>query len=62
MGRGEKVGKIIITNLTDLTDFSAIIRAGLYLAGEKDQATEGGFKLRVGVDRWGNTAVKITNG
>lgn len=56
------MGKIIITNLTDLTDFSAIIRAGLYLAGEKDQATEGGFKLRVGVDRWGNTAVKITNG
>lgn len=55
------MGKIIITNLTDLTDFSAVIRAGLYLAGERNQATESGFKFHVGEDIRGNVTVKVTN-
>lgn len=41
------LGSIKVKNRTTLTDFSALIRVGLYLAGEVEQATENGFSFQV---------------
>ena len=53
------MGNIKVRNRTTLTDFSALIRVGLYLAGEVEQATENGFDFRVGGNEVG-TIVTIT--
>ncbi len=50
---------IKVKNRTTLTDFSALIRVGLYLAGEVDQATENGFSFQVNGSEVG-TIVTIT--
>lgn len=62
MCRSEEVrtlGNIKVKNRTTLTDFSALIRVGLYLAGEVDQATENGFSFQVNGNEVG-TIVTIT--
>lgn len=41
------LGKITVKNLTTLTDFSALIRAGMFLAGRTDEAEEGGFRFEM---------------
>ncbi len=53
------LGNIKVKNRTTLTDFSALIRVGLYLAGEVDQATENGFSFQVNGNEVG-TIVTIT--
>lgn len=53
------MGNIKVKNRTNLTDFSALIRVGLYLAGEVDQATENGFSFQVNGSEVG-TIVTIT--
>lgn len=53
------MGNIKVKNMTTLTDFSALIRVGLYLAGEVDQATENGFSFQVNGSEVG-TIVTIT--
>ena len=53
------MGNIKVKNRTTLTDFSALIRVGLYLAGEVDQATENGFSFQVNGSEVG-TIVTIT--
>lgn len=53
-------GKITVKNFTTLTDFSALCRASLYLAGRKDEATENGIMIKVSETRRGGTTVKIT--
>lgn len=53
------MGNIKVKNRTTLTDFSALIRVGLYLAGEVDQATENGFSFQVNWSEVG-TIVTIT--
>mgnify|MGYP004487666065 FL=1 len=60
--RSEEVrtlGNIKVKNRTTLTDFSALIRVGLYLAGEVNQATENGFSFQVNGNEVG-TIVTIT--
>ena len=41
------LGTIKVKNRTTLTDFSALIRVGLYLAGKTAEATENGFNFQV---------------
>lgn len=53
-------GKIIVRNFTTLTDFSALVRAGLYLAGQKEEAETNGVHCKVFENRRGETVVKIT--
>ena len=53
------LGNIKVKNRTTLTDFSALIRVGLYLAGEVNQATENGFNFQVNGNEVG-TIVTIT--
>ena len=53
------LGNVKVKNRTTLTDFSALIRVGLYLAGEVDQATENGFSFQVNGNEVG-TIVTIT--
>ena len=53
------MGTIKVRNLTTLTDFSALQRAALYLAGCKEAAEEGGFKFYV-TNGAAGTAVRIT--
>ena len=53
------LGSIKVKNRTTLTDFSALIRVGLYLAGEVEQATENGFSFQVNGNEVG-TIVTIT--
>lgn len=54
--------KITVKNFTTLTGFSALVRAGMYLAGQTERAEEGGFRYKVSEDRRGNTVVKISGG
>lgn len=58
-GEVRTLGNIKVKNRTTLTDFSALIRVGLYLAGEVDQATENGFSFQVNGSEVG-TIVTIT--
>lgn len=58
-GEVRTLGNIKVKNRTNLTDFSALIRVGLYLAGEVDQATENGFSFQVNGSEVG-TIVTIT--
>lgn len=53
------LGSIKVKNRTTLTDFSALIRVGLYLAGDVEQATENGFSFQVNGNEVG-TIVTIT--
>lgn len=39
--------KVTVKNFTDLTDFSALFRAGLYLAGKNEEAEEDGYRFKV---------------
>lgn len=41
------MGTIKIKNMTTLTDYSAIIRVGLYLSGNEKEAKENGFDFNV---------------
>ncbi len=54
------MGKITVRNFTTLSDFSALIRAGLYLAGRIEEAEENGFCYKVSKDRRNGVVVKIT--
>lgn len=57
---GVSMGKITVRNFTTLSDFSALIRAGLYLAGRIEEAEENGFCYKVSKDRRNGVVVKIT--
>ena len=39
------MGNVTVKNCTDLTDFSAVIRAGMYLAGQTSTAEAGGYRF-----------------
>lgn len=52
-------GAIKVKNRTTLTDFSALIRVGLYLAGNVKEATENGFEFKVKGNALG-TVVTVT--
>ena len=39
-GGDEVPGKITVRNYTTLTDYAALLRAGMYLAGKKEEAEE----------------------
>lgn len=52
--------KITVKNFTTLTDFSALMRASLYLAGKTEEATESGFCFKVQHTRRGGIVVKVT--
>ena len=54
------LGKITVRNFTTLTEFSALMRASLYLAGRVEEAEENGFRLKVTQNRRGGTVVKLT--
>lgn len=41
------MGTIKIKNMTTLTDYSAIIRVGLYLSGNEEEAKGNGFDFKV---------------
>jgi hypothetical protein len=51
--------KIIVKNFTTLADFSALIRAGMYLAGYEAQAVENGFYFCVRRTQGGKTVVEV---
>ncbi len=53
------MGVIKVKNRTTLTDFSALIRVGLYLAGNVAEATENGFNFQVNGNEAG-TIVTVT--
>lgn len=40
-------GKIVVKNFSTLTDYAALLRAGLYLAGRHEEAEESGFRFKV---------------
>ena len=40
-------GKITVRNYTTLTDYAALLRAGMYLAGKKEEAEDNGFRFKV---------------
>lgn len=48
---------IKVKNRTTLTDFSALIRVGLYLAGNTAEATENGFQFQVNGNKAGITVI-----
>lgn len=54
------MGKITVRNFTILTDYAALLRAGLYLGGEKEEAEAGGYRFRVSESERHGTVVKIT--
>ena len=54
------MGKITVRNFTTLTEFSALMRVSLYLAGRVEEAEENGFRLKVTQNRRGGTVVKLT--
>ncbi len=54
------LGKITVKNFTTLTEFSALMRASLFLAGRKEEAEENGFQIKVLQSRRGGTVVKLT--
>lgn len=53
-------GKIIVRNYTTLTDYAALLRAGIYLGGKHGDAEEGGFRFRVTENGGHGVVVKIT--
>lgn len=53
------MGNITIRNVTDLTDFSAVIRAGLYLAGQVEEAKEGGYQFDT-KSTFSGTVIKVS--
>lgn len=55
----EQVAVIKIKNRTTLTDFSALIRAGLYLSGNVAEATQNGIEFRVTGNEAG-TVITVT--
>ena len=46
-GGDEVPGKITVRNYTTLTDYAALLRAGMYLAGKKEEAEDNGFRFKV---------------
>ena len=52
--------KITVKNFTTLTDWSALIRAGLYLSGETALAEENGICYQKTITKRGGVGVKIT--
>lgn len=54
------MGKITVKNFTTLTEFAALMRASLYLAGRVEEAEENGFHLKVMQSRRGGTVIKVT--
>ncbi len=53
-------GKITVKNHTTLTDYSALIRAGMYMAGCQKEAEEDGFCFKVSESDRHGIIVKIT--
>lgn len=47
-GGDEVPGKITVRNYTTLTDYAALLRAGMYLAGKKEEAEvmDSGLRLQ----------------
>lgn len=52
---------IKVRNRTNLTDFSALFRAALYLSGRKEEAEENSFQIKVREKGFGKL-VEITEG
>lgn len=55
------MGTIKIKNRTTLADFSATFRAALCLSGDREQAEEGGFQVRVR-ENGANKVITVTEG
>lgn len=52
-------GKITVRNYTALTDYAALLRAGMYLAGKKEEAEDNGFRFKVTESERHGVVVKI---
>lgn len=52
-------GKITVRNYTTLTDYAALLRAGMYLAGKKEEAEDNGFRFKVTESERHGVVVKI---
>lgn len=52
--------KVTVRNFSTLTSSAALIRAGLYLGGEKETAEDGGFRFKVSESERHGTVVKVT--
>lgn len=53
-------GKITVRNYTTLTDYAALLRAGMYLAGKKEEAEDNGFRFKVKINT--ESATRKTDG
>ncbi len=53
-------GKITVRNYTILTDYAALLRAGLYLGGKHEEAEESRFRFKVTESQGNGVTVKIT--
>ena len=53
------MGTIKVRNQTTLTDFSALQRAAIYLAGCKAEAENGGYEFKISKSELG-TIIRIT--
>ena len=58
-GGDEVPGKITVRNYTTLTDYAALLRAGMYLAGKKEEAEDNGFRFKVTESERHGVVVKI---
>ena len=52
-------GKITVRNYTTLTDYAALLRAGMDLAGKKEEAEDNGFRFKVTESERHGVVVKI---
>lgn len=52
-------GKITVRNYTTLTDYAALLRAGMYLAGNEKEAENNGFRFKVAKNERHGVVVKI---
>lgn len=53
-------GKVTVRNYTVLTDYAALIRAGVFLAGRHEEAEQGGYRFRVTEGGRNGVVVKVT--
>lgn len=53
-------GKITVRNHTTLTDYAALLRAGMYLAGLHQKAEENGICIKVTESERHGSVIKIT--
>lgn len=53
-------GKITVRNYTTLTDYAAVLHAGMYLAGYQTEAEGGEFRIKVSERERHGIVVKMT--